>query len=50
MPTARTLLRPIAPIVLGASNAEVIERFEADHPDLTATLRSIANSLHSMGI
>ncbi|AHC81673.1 MULTISPECIES: DUF4404 family protein [Pseudomonas] len=27
-----------------------IERFEADHPDLTATLRSIANSLHSMGI
>jgi hypothetical protein len=27
-----------------------IERFEAEHPDLTATLRSIANSLHSMGI
>jgi hypothetical protein len=27
-----------------------IERFEADHPDLTATLRSIVNSLHSMGI
>jgi len=27
-----------------------VERFEADHPDLTATLRSIANSLHSMGI
>jgi diguanylate cyclase (GGDEF)-like protein len=33
MPTARTLLRPIAPIVLGASNAEVIERFEAE-PEL----------------
>ena len=27
-----------------------IERFEADHPDATATLRSIVNSLHSMGI
>ncbi|CAK16422.1 DUF4404 family protein [Pseudomonas entomophila] len=27
-----------------------IERFEAEHPDLTATLRSIVNSLHSMGI
>ncbi|MDZ5601797.1 DUF4404 family protein [Pseudomonas sp. RP23018S] len=27
-----------------------IERFEVEHPDLTATLRSIANSLHSMGI
>lgn len=27
-----------------------VERFEAEHPDLTATLRSIANSLHSMGI
>ena len=27
-----------------------VERFEADHPDLTAILRNIANSLHSMGI
>lgn len=27
-----------------------VERFEAAHPDLTATLRNIANSLHSMGI
>ena len=27
-----------------------IERFEADHPDATATLRSNVNSLHSMGI
>ncbi|MBV4537026.1 MULTISPECIES: DUF4404 family protein [Pseudomonas] len=27
-----------------------VERFEVEHPDLTATLRSIANSLHSMGI
>ena len=27
-----------------------IERFEVDHPDLTATLRNIANYLHSMGI
>lgn len=27
-----------------------VERFEAEHPDLTATLRNIANALHSMGI
>lgn len=27
-----------------------VERFEAAHPDLTATLRNIANHLHSMGI
>ncbi|MGH8462838.1 MAG: DUF4404 family protein [Pseudomonas sp.] len=27
-----------------------VERFEVAHPDLTATLRNIANSLHSMGI
>ncbi|MBC3458266.1 DUF4404 family protein [Pseudomonas mosselii] len=27
-----------------------VERFEADHPDLTAILRNIANHLHSMGI
>ncbi|RIX43037.1 MAG: GGDEF domain-containing protein [Rhodocyclales bacterium GT-UBC] len=33
MPTARTLLRPIVPVALGASNAEVIERFEAE-PEL----------------
>jgi diguanylate cyclase (GGDEF)-like protein len=31
MPTARTLLRPIEPVPQGASNATVIERFEADH-------------------
>ena len=33
MPTARTLLKPIEPVLLHASNATVIERFEAD-PDL----------------
>ncbi|AMA45445.1 DUF4404 family protein [Pseudomonas monteilii] len=27
-----------------------VERFEAAHPDLTATLRNIATHLHSMGI
>ncbi|MGW7139345.1 DUF4404 family protein [Streptomyces xanthophaeus] len=27
-----------------------IERFEADRPDLTATLRGLANDLHSMGV
>ena len=31
MPTARTLLRPIEPVQQDASNAMVIERFEADH-------------------
>ncbi len=30
MPTARTLLKPIEPIQRGASNASVIDRFEAD--------------------
>ncbi|WP_226406200.1 GGDEF domain-containing protein [Dechloromonas denitrificans] len=33
MPTAKTLLKPIEPVLLHASNATVIERFEAD-PDL----------------
>lgn len=33
MPTARTLLRALEPVAFGASNAEVIDRFEAD-PDL----------------
>ena len=33
MPTARTLLRPIAPVPEGATNAMVIDRFEAD-PEL----------------
>ncbi|AIZ33364.1 DUF4404 family protein [Pseudomonas sp. K1(2024)] len=27
-----------------------VERFEVDHPDLTATLRDIITRLHSMGI
>ena len=27
-----------------------VERFEAEHPDLTTTLRNIATHLHSMGI
>ena len=27
-----------------------VERFEADHPALTTTLRNIATHLHSMGI
>ena len=33
MPTARNLLRPIKPVALDATNATVIERFEAD-PEL----------------
>ncbi len=33
MPTARTLLRPIEPVPFAATNATVIERFEAD-PEL----------------
>ncbi len=33
MPTARSLLKAIEPVPFGASNAEVIERFEAD-PEL----------------
>jgi len=33
MPTARTLLKPLVPVAFDATNATVIERFEAD-PDL----------------
>lgn len=47
MPTARTLLRPIEPVPQGASNATVIDRFEAD-PELDVL--PVVNGGHPVGM
>ena len=46
--SARVAAAPDATLIDGVNLA--VERFEVEHPGLTATLRNIVQSLQSMGI